>query len=89
MDKCYNRKGSGWKSKNSRTVPGRGSGGTEAVWVSITLTLTAGVCQPYAAKLCPVISIKDEGSRPAGWLALGIVGGIALPSSSFLRRFAP
>ena len=23
------------------------------------------------------------------WLAFGIVGGIALPSSSFLRRFAP
>lgn len=43
------------RAKTALTVAGRGPGGIEApVWVNMTLTLTAGVHQPYAAKLRPV-----------------------------------
>ena len=55
MDKCYNRNGSDGKSKNSTDCCWKRPGGIEApVWVNMTLTLTAGVHQPYAAKLRPV-----------------------------------
>lgn len=42
------------RAKTALTVAGRGSGGIAAAVLNMTLTLTAGVCQPYAAKLRPV-----------------------------------